>query len=149
MSTPNPLPSRRAHSVPVHPSLRRHRRQVLRWAFAHGHLVQRDALAAIVAVRGDMSTGVVQLRWSAEDIAHVLHTAVPAWCRTHGVLPPEDVATTLATYLRHLDAEGQLGAGSGSPALLRRTVADERPGPQRSRARHPSSGRPAPVLPIG
>jgi hypothetical protein len=140
--------TRRAHSVPTHPSVRRHRGQVARWALANGHLVERDALAAIVAVRTDASTGAVDMRWTAQDIGAVMWSAVPLWCSTHQVPAPSDVATTLGTYLRFLSAHRQLARGSAPIAELRRAVADHRPSQQRSRARHPAAGRTAPVLPI-
>ncbi len=145
---PTSTPVRRAHSVPAHPALRQHRAAVVRWALEHGHLVHRDALAAIIAVRSNASTGVAELRWDEQDVGRVLWSAVPLWCSTHHVPAPPDLTTTLATYLRYLSAHGQLAGGSASITVLRRTVADHRPSPLRSRARHPASGRAAPVLPI-
>ena len=68
MTTTTAVPVRRAHSVPTHPAVRQHRGQVARWALANGHLVERDALAAIVAVRADPSSGAVDLRWTAQDV---------------------------------------------------------------------------------
>ncbi len=148
MSTTTAAPSRRAHSVPAHPSVRRHRGQVARWALANGHLLERDALAAIVAVRAASSTGDIDLCWTAQDIGRVMWSAVPMWCSTHQVPSPPDLATTLATYPRYLSAHRQLTRGSAPIAELRRAVADHRPSVQRSRARHPAAGRTAPVLPI-
>jgi hypothetical protein len=148
MSTSTIAPARRAHSVPICPAVRHHRGQVARWALANGQLIERDALAAIVAVRADLSTGTIDLRWTADEVGRVMWSSVPMWCSTHQVRHPADLATTMAAYLRHLSAHGQLARGSDPIAVLRKAVADHRPGPQRSRARHPAAGRTAPVLPI-
>jgi hypothetical protein len=148
MPTSTIAPARRAHSVPTHPAVRHHRGQVARWALANGHLIERDALAAVVAARSDLSTGTIDLCWTAEDVGRVMWSTVPMWCSTHQVHHPTDLATTTATYLRFLSAHRQLARGSDPIAALRRAVADHRPGPQRSRARHPAAGRTAPVLPI-
>jgi hypothetical protein len=141
-------PTRRAHAVPTHPSVRHHRSQVARWALAHGHHVDRDALAAIVAVRADATVGTVDLRWTEHEVGRVIWHSVPTWCSTHGVRAPADVTATLTTYLRFLSTQRRLAPGSESITVLRRAVADHRPSSQRSRARHPAAGRPAPVLPI-
>ena len=138
---------RRAHAVPAHPTVRRHRRQVLRWALANAHPVDRDALAVLVAVRSDPSSGRVALEWQTDQVAHVLASAAPVWCRLHRVAQPPDLTTTLSTYLRFLSANMGLAAGSDTAAALRLAVADQRPSHQRSRARHPTSQL-APVLPI-
>lgn len=148
MPTTTVAPPRRAHSVPAHPSIRRHRGQVARWALANGHLVERDALAALVAVRADQTTGVVTTQWTAQEIGRVLWSLVPMWCAAHHVAEPRDLATTAATYLRYLSAHRLLEPGSDSITALRRSVADHRPTEQGSRARHPAAGRSAPVLPI-
>lgn len=148
MTTTTAVPVRRAHSVPTHPAVRQHRGQVARWALANGHLLERDALAAIVAVRADPTSGAIDLRWTAQDIGAVMWSAVPLWCSSHQVPAPPDLATTLGTYLRYLSAYRHLARGSAPIAELRRAVADHRPSLQRSRARHPASARTAPVLPI-
>ncbi len=148
MPTTTAAPPRRAHSVPTHPTARRHRGDVARWALAHGHRVERDALAALVAVRVHGGTGTVDLRWDADEIGRVMWSTVPVWCSSHGVPTPPDLATTLATYLRYLAAHRLLVAGSDTITSLRRAVSDHQPDRQRSRARHPAAGRTAPVLPI-
>lgn len=147
MTSATTSPPRRAHSVPLPPTVRQHRSHVARWALAHGHRLERDALAALVAVRATAS-GTIDLRWTAQDVGQVMWSAVPLWCSTHQVRHPTDVATTLATYLRYLSAHRLLARGSAPIADLRRAVADHRPSAERSRARHPAGGRTAPVLPI-
>lgn len=148
MPTTTTLPTHRAHSVPTHPAARRHRREVARWAFANGHPIDRDALAAIVAARSERTTGAVDLRWADDDVERVLWHSLPEWCVTHRVRPPADTATTLATYLRFLSAHRLLAPGSAGITALRRAVADHRPSVSPSRARHPATARRAPVLPI-
>lgn len=139
---------RRAHSVPSLPTARRHRGQVARWALANGHPVQRDALAAIVAVRLDASTATIELRWTLADVERVLWGLAPAWCASQQVAVPDGLAVTLGTYLRYLSAHRLLGPGSDPIAALRHAATEQQSGAQRSRARHPAAGRPAPVLPI-
>ncbi len=139
---------RRAHSVPSLPTARRHRGQVARWALANGHQVQRDALAAVVAVRVDASSATIDLRWTVADVERVLWSRAPSWCAAQQVAVPDALAATLATYLRYLSAHRLLGPGSDPISALRRAVAEQQSGAQRSRARHPAAGRTAPVLPI-
>lgn len=148
MSTSTVASTRRAHAVPMQTTLRRHRSDVARWALANGHPVERDALAAVVAVRADPITGSIDQRWDIEEIEQVMWAVVPMWCAAHRIDAPADLATTLGTYLRYLSAHRRLAAGSDGILTLRRAVADHRPGPQRSRARHPASSPAAPVLPI-
>ncbi len=148
MSTSTAVPTRRAHAVPMHAPLRRHRSDVARWALAHGHPIERDALAAIVAVRADPVTGRLDHRWDVDEVEQVMWAAVPMWCAAHHIDLPADLATTLGTYLRYLSAHRSLAPGSDAILVLRRSVADHRPGPARSRSRHPASSQGAPVLPI-
>ena len=142
--------ARRAHTVPTHPSVRRHRRDVATWALAHGHVVHRDALAVIVASRVD-SSGRISFRWTARNVALVLWSGARSWCDRHGAAPPPDLAATLATYLRYVSAHRLLDPGSDSPASLRRAVAEHRGPEARSRSNHPTAGvrRAATVLPLG
>lgn len=144
---PSATSARRAHAVPAHPTVKQHRRQVLRWALANAHPVDRDALAVIVAVRSDPSSGRVALDWQTEQVNQILTSAAPAWCRSHRIAQPPDLTTSLATYLRFLSAHRELAVGSDTATALRLAVADQRPSRQRSRARHPTSQL-APVLPI-
>ena len=148
--TTTQLATRRAHTVPTHPSVRRHRRDVATWALAHGHLVHRDALAVIVATRVDAS-GTISHRWTARNVALVLWSGAHSWCDRHGAAPPPDLATTLATYLRYLSGHRLLEPGSDSPASLRRAVSEHRGPEARSRSNHPTAAprRAAPVLPLG
>ncbi len=151
MSDTTTVPAaRRAHTVPTHPSVRLHRRDVATWALAHGHVVHRDALAVIVASRVD-ATGRISFRWTARNVALVLWSGARSWCDRHGVAPPPDLAATLATYLRYVSAHRLLEPGSDSPASLRRAVAEHRGPEARSRSNHPTAGvrRTAPVLPLG
>ncbi len=138
---------RRAHAVPVHPAAKRHRRQVLRWALANAQPVDRDALAALVAVLTDPVTGKVADRWQSDQVPYLVMSIVPAWCRSHRAAPPSDITTSLATYLRYLAANDGLAPGSDSATELRRAVADQGLDRRRSRARHPARQL-APVLPI-
>lgn len=141
----------RAHDVPAHPASVALRRSVARWALANGHPVSRDALAVVVAVRTDHLSGQVEHLWTVQHVDAVLDRRAGSWCRLHGVPCPDELATTLATYLRYLSAHRLLEAGSHSPNELRRAVAQHTPSLQRSRRRHPagSSAAIAPVLPIG
>lgn len=145
-------PLRRAHAVPTHLGLRRHRRDVARWALAHGHPVDRDALAVVVAVRSSMGDGTVSLRWTSDDVRSLLWSAAGGWCLAHGVRLPAELTATLATYLRYLSAHRLFSADSEPMTVLRRTLAehDGDSSRQASRARHPAGGRRrlAPVLPI-
>ena len=140
-------PARRAHSVPAGPHLRRHRRDVARWALANGHLLRRDALAALLGTRG--GDGGIPVRWTAEDVARLLGGEVGRWCLAHGVQPPEDLAATLTTYLRYLSAHRLFGPGSDDMGTLRRASAKHRAPSARGRSRHPAGSRRAPVVPLG
>lgn len=145
--------SRRAHSVPTHVGLRRHRRDVARWGLAHGHPVDRDALAAIVGARAVMSDGTVSLRWTETDVRLLLWSGAGSWCLSHGVRLPADLGPTLATYLRYLSAHRLFTADSDSVSVLRRALARHDEGVRDdsgARARHPAGARRAlaPVLPI-
>lgn len=150
--------ARRAHTVPTHLGLRRHRQDVARWALASGHPVDRDALAAIVGARASMSDGTVTLHWTAFDVGALLWSGVATWSLEHGVGCPSKVATTLDTYLRYLSAHRLFELGSESMTVLRRAMAEHDvaepavPGQdlRGARSRHPAAGRGAlaPVLPI-
>ena len=147
---------RRAHTVPTHLGIRRHRRDVARWALAHGHPVDRDALAAIVGARSLMGEGVVALQWTSMDVASLLWSGVAGWSTVHGVQRPTQVAPTLGTYLRYLSAHRLFDHGSDAMTVLRRALAEHDTSGERSgdragaRARHPAAGARAlaPVLPI-
>jgi hypothetical protein len=147
--TPEPG-SRRAHTIPTHAGLRRHRRDVARWALAHGHPADRDALAAIVGARAIMSDGTVSLRWTATDVRSMLWSGVASWCLAHGVRLPDDLAATLATYLRYLSGHRLFERDSDTMTVLRRALSHHDEDDGGSRARHPAGGRRAlaPVLPI-
>ncbi len=142
--------ARRAHAVPSTPAVRRHRRDVAIWALAHGHAVQRDALAVIVAARVD-AAGNISHRWTARGVGLVMWSGARSWCERHGAAPPTELGPTLATYLRYLSGHRLLEPGSDSPAVLRRAVSEHRGPESRSRANHPTAapGRSAPVLPLG
>jgi len=145
---------RRAHSVPTHAGLRRHRQQVARWALEHGQPVDRDALAAIVGARSVMADGTVSVRWTESDVGTLLWSGVANWCLSHGVRLPAHVAATLATYLRYLSGHRLLSRDSDPMTVLRRAVTrldqDDEVHDGDPRSRHPASGRRAlaPVLPI-
>jgi hypothetical protein len=160
-TTAAPTPALRAHEVTVAVHQRAHRRDVIRWALAHGRPLHRDALAGIVGARAQALGGSGTLAatvdvsrssvWSATDIGALLWVGMADWCGTHGAqLPPADqVSTTLLTYLRYLSAHRLLARGSDPVADLRRAV-DEYGGTGGRSRRHPSMGaRPsAPVLPL-
>ena len=146
-------PLRRAYAVPTHLGLRRHRRDVARWALAHGHPVDRDSLAIIVAVRSSMGDGTLSLRWTTDDVRS-LWWASTGWCLTQRVQMPRTIAPTLGTYLRYLSAHRLFAEGSESMTTLRRCLAqqDAQVDPSdESRSRHPAGARRrlAPVLPLG
>lgn len=140
--------SRRASAVPAGRHVRRHRGDVARWALAHGHVLRRDALAALLGARSSLGGGAVSTRWTAQDVARLLCFDVESWADAHGVARPEDVAPTLATYLRYLFAHRLLDPTSDDMAALRRAISENRRSDVGARARHPASARPAPVLPI-
>lgn len=144
---PPAIDRRRAHTVPVHPATRKHRRQVLSWALANGHPVDRDALAVVTAIRSHPINGQPRLEWSVDQVGRLLEAHAPAWCRSHQVAEPSNVAATLRTYLRWLSANGKLAVGSDRTADLGRAIADYCTGPHGGRSRHPASQL-APVLPI-
>lgn len=138
----------RAHTVVAHPGLRRHRREVARWALAHGHRADRDALAVLTGLR-EGPGGSVDRRWTVELVDRATGDAAVSWCDRHGVTVPHDLATTLGTYLRYLSATRSLGPGSDPIATLRRTVSAGGPRRDHARLRHPAAGGGlAPVLPI-
>jgi len=138
----------RAHTVVQHPGLRRHRRDVARWALAHGHRADRDALAVLTGLR-EVPGGSVDRRWTAELVDRATGDAAVLWCDRHGVAVPHDLVTTLDTYLRYLSATRSLEPASDPIAVLRRSVSSTRPQPERSRLRHPATGGGlAPVRPI-
>lgn len=142
--------TRRAHAVPTHPSVRRHRRDVATWALAHGHAVHRDALAIIIAGKVN-SSGDISCRWTARGVGVLLRSGARSWCDRHGAQPPPDMVATLATYLRYLSGHRLLEPGSDSPASLRRAVSEYRSPESLSRSNHPAAGprRAATVLPLG
>lgn len=148
--TPTLLPraTRRAHSISSHPSARAHRREVARWALSLGLPLERDALAVIVALRTDISTGAIDTSWVAEDLAPLVMHQIPLWAGAHGVRPPADPVPTLSTYLRFLAVHQRFGSESAPAAQIRRALLDL----PRSRGRraHPAAGTrvPAPVLPL-
>lgn len=94
--------------------------------------------------------GAVDRRWTVELVDRATGDAAVSWCDRHGVSVPDDLATTLATYLRYLSATRSLGPGSDPIAALRRSASITSPTRDRSRARHPAraTGSLAPVLPI-
>ena len=146
---PSPTPLRRAHTVRVHPTARRHRRQVARWAFAAGHPVDRDALAAIVALRTSPTDGTIDTCWTIDDLAPLLWHSVGQWCTANRVAPPSNLAATLSTYLRHLFTVRAAAAGSDALAPLIRELAEQHP-ELRVHWQPSTRNRPlAPVLPIG
>lgn len=150
MSTSTPtLVLRRPSSVPAGPSLRRHRGDVAQWALAHGYVLRRDALAALVGVRAGASGDPLSAPWTAAEVGRLMWSGVGEWCEQHGVSPPDELAATLATYLRYLSAHRLLPPGSDDVGSLRRAIAEHRTGARgASRARHPASAGRAPVLPI-
>ncbi len=143
------LQARRAHVVPAGPNLRRHRRDVARWALANGHLLRRDALAALLGARAVGVGEAVPMRWTADDVARLLDGEVVRWCLSHGVQPPGDVPASLATYLRYLSAHRLFAPGSDDMGTLRRSIAQHRSGDRSSRSRHPAGTGRAPVVPLG
>jgi hypothetical protein len=153
-TTTAPSPTLRAHEVPAPADQRAHRRDVIRWALAHGRPVHRDALAALVGARaqalgpGDGAVGQASV-WTGADLGALLWVGVSDWTAAHGADLPDgaDVSATLSTYLRFLSAHRLLARGSDPVADLRRAVT-EYGGSARS-SRHPSMARrPAPVLPL-
>lgn len=139
-------PIRRAHTVTAHPTARTHRREVIRWALAHGHPVSRDALTVIVALRTDRSTGAIDTAWRPDDVARVVNPGAAMWCSTHRTGIQGDLASTLSTYIRYLSAHRLLDADRAAISSLHRAVTDL---PRStSRARHPSQRAAAPVVPI-
>jgi hypothetical protein len=139
---------RRAHSVLASPAARRQRRDVAAWALANGHVLRRDALAALIGARMDRPDGGVPTQWTARDVAGVLCSGVEEWCSERSVVAPDDVPATLATYLRYLSAHRLFAQGSDDMATLRRAIAENRSGDRGSRDRHPAGFGRAPVLPI-
>lgn len=155
MSTSTASPPRRsapgrAHGVPTHPALLSHRRRVLRWALAHGHPIERDALAVIVALRAERLRGEVDRVWTAAIVEAVVRHGAQ-WCMSNRVASPVDLTPTLGTYVRYLSSHRLLADGSDSATELRRAISERRPSERASRRRHPagSGARLAPVLPIG
>ena len=150
-STSPSTAARRPHSLPTHPSLRRHRRTVVAWSLAHGHPVDRDALAVLVGLRSRPADGALDRRWTTDDVITVLRSDASIWCAVHGTEHPRELAATLATYLRYLAAHRMLEPGSDRPADLRRAVTDRSTRRAADRSSHPAgrARRPAPVVPIG
>lgn len=142
-------PTQRAHAIPAKPRLRRHRGAVAEWALAHGHVVRRDALAAIVGARAATTTAdPVLAPWTADGVEHLLWLGVSEWCIAHGATYPDELPATLATYLRYLSAHKLLGPGSDNMTVLRRAIAENRTASGSSRRRHPAGASRAPVVPI-
>lgn len=145
VTTPHP-PIRRAHTVAAPPSARTHRREVIRWALAHGHPVSRDALTVIVALRTDPSTGAIDTAWRPDDVTGVMQPGAALWCSAHRSGIQGDLAGTLSTYIRYLSAHRLIAGDRAAIASLHRAVTDL---PRSSsRARHPSNRATAPVVPI-
>ena len=149
MTTSATLPLRRAHAVPVPATQLRHRREVVRWALAHGQQLSRDALAAVVddhAVRAGGGSlhpdgPALELCWTVDDVAAAFDVR-DTWCEAVGAQPPGDLAATLTTYLRYLGSNALLAPGSARPRALREAVtALAQPG-GRERSRHPSAVAP-------
>lgn len=151
MATATPTlsaPPARAATVPTSAVVRRHRGDVARWALARGHVLRRDALAALLGARVDVTSPTIPLVWTAEDVATVLWNGAASWCRSNGVPVPDELEPTLATYLRYLSTNRLFAAGSDDMATLRRALAEHRRPDARGRAVHPTSRGRAPVLPI-
>jgi|GEM_PF-6214933 len=88
------------------------------WALAHGQVVQLTALDAVLQARDDGGEAVTG-RWTRAGVEHLLWAGVVAGCRRRGQPVPEQVAETLWALLGHLEATGQLAAGSDELAVLR------------------------------
>ncbi len=118
----------RAHTIRSHPAIRAHRRDVARWALANRRPCDRDALAAIVAVRNAFGPGWTDgaQRWTAEEIGRLLWVDLAGWCQDCEKETPDGdrVAATLDTYLRFLSAHRLIARGSDPVAALRRAISD-------------------------
>jgi hypothetical protein len=135
--------------VRVHPTARRHRRHVARWAFATGHSIDRDALAVIVAVRTDPTDGTVDTCWTTDDLEPLLMYSVGQWCAAHRAIVPDNLAITLSSYLRHLFTVRAEDASSDDLGPLIRQLAEHHPELRQNRWL-PMPNQPlAPVVPIG
>jgi hypothetical protein len=149
MTTSATLPLRRAHAVPVPDAQLTHRRDVVRWALAHGQQLSRDALAAVVdhhAVRAGGGSLIpdgpaLDLCWTVDDIAEAFDVR-DTWCDAVGAQPPVNLAATITTYLRYLGSNALLTPGSARPRALREAVAEFAQPGGRERSRHPSAVAP-------
>jgi hypothetical protein len=146
MTTSATLPLRRAHAVPVPAAQTSHRRDVVRWALAHGQHLSRDALAALVDDHARRAGGgslhptgpALDLRWTVEDVAAALDVH-DTWCDAVGAQPPAGLPATLTTYLRYLGSTALLAPGSDRPRTLREAVTALAAPGGRERSRHPSA----------
>lgn len=146
MTSSATLPLRRAHAVPVPSVQLTHRRDVVRWALAHGQHLSRDALAAMVDHHAVAAGGgslcpdgpALDLCWTVDDVAAALDVR-DTWCDAVGAQPPVRLADTLSTYLRYLGSNGLLAPGSARPRALRDAVTALTVPGGRERARHPSA----------
>lgn len=141
------------HALRVAPVRVRHRREVIRWALARRHPVNRDALASIIATRVIDADGSISTLWSVDDVDSLLMWGIDNWCRARGAAVPQHIASTLDSYLLYLSANNVLDDRSDPLASLRRAVSESGVAESRSdRTGHPSllvQQRLAPVLPIG
>jgi hypothetical protein len=153
MTTSATLPLRRAHAVPVPSAQLTHRRDVVRWALAHGQQLSRDALAAVVDHHAALAGGgslcpdgpALDLCWTVDDVAAALDLG-DTWCDAVGAQPPVSLAATLTTYLRYLGSNGLLAPESARPRALREAVTNLAAPGGRERARHPSAMAPVQSL---
>ncbi|HEV8295660.1 MAG TPA: hypothetical protein VGQ20_00135 [Acidimicrobiales bacterium] len=134
--------------MPLPVWLRRHRLEVLLFAFRAGRPVHPDALTAVLGAKHARDDEPFA-QWTQHGVRALLWHEVVEWCATSGLPAPPAVAETMWTVLDHqLAAEG-FGPGSDPIEVLRAPLLDSgglgpdgRPRARRgSRHRHPSSRR--------
>ena len=98
-------------------------RQVATWALAHGHPLDRDALAVVLATRADHGHRGLPETWTSAMIERLLEHDVAEWCARRRRRVPSRVAESLFTYLAFLFKSKSLDRWESEPiASLKMTL---------------------------
>ena len=131
------------------PWLRRHRVEILLWAFREGRRLDSDALTAVLGAKHARVDEPFS-QWTHAVVRELLWCEVADWCLSRHLPTPPTVAVTIWAVLDFLEAaDGLDTSGSDPVGLLRAPLIDSgglgldgRPRTRRrSRPRHPSTHR--------
>jgi hypothetical protein len=129
---------RGADELPVW--LRRHRLEVLLWAFREGRPLDAIALTAVLGAKHERDDEPF-FQWSRHSVRALLWCEISTWCARHELVTPPATASTMWTLLDHLAANDRFDPGSDPLSLLREPLVDS--GGLDARGRVASRRRPA------